>query len=94
MAAERGFRVVLCEALRSIFTSRKGSSVARNCRDSLRADVAGVVTLSAIKSHPRSAALRTYPSLVVPNAKSSPGESMPVFLPCPKTSPTLGKKLI
>ena len=48
----------LREALRSIFTSRKGSSVIFSCRASVRLAVAGVMMLSVMSSQPRSAARR------------------------------------
>ena len=44
-------------ALRSILRFFTGSSVMRSCKSSVRLVVAGVATLSAMSSQPRSAAL-------------------------------------
>ena len=61
----------------------------RSCRSSVLLDVAGVATLSAMSSQPRSALFFTYESSTKPKAKPSPGAMMPL-LRWPNTSPTSG----
>ena len=82
-------RVSVREALRSIFRSRMGSSVARTCRSLVWLVEAGVAMVSAVSSHPLSTARCKKESPVIPKAKPNPGAMTPPVR-CPKASPILG----
>ena len=84
-------RLSVRDALRSIFRSRRGSSVARSCKSLVVFVVAGVAMLSAMSSQPLSAALSRKLSPVSPKAKPRPGAITPPVR-CPKASPTSGMK--